>query len=39
NTVRSHIKNIYLKLSVNSRSEAVYEFNQRQALRGKPPLV
>jgi DNA-binding NarL/FixJ family response regulator len=39
NTVRSHIKSIYLKLSVNSRSEAVYEFNQRQALRGKPPLV
>jgi DNA-binding NarL/FixJ family response regulator len=39
NTVRSHIKSIYLKLSVNSRSEAVYEFNQRLALRGKPPLV
>lgn len=39
NTVRSHIKNIYFKLAVNSRSEAVYEFNQRQALRGKPPLV
>jgi DNA-binding NarL/FixJ family response regulator len=39
NTVRTHIKNIYQKLSVNSRTEAVYEFNQRQALRGKPPLV
>ena len=39
NTVRSHIKRIYQKLAVNSRSEAVYEFNQRQAMHGMPPLA
>jgi DNA-binding NarL/FixJ family response regulator len=39
NTVRTHIKRIYQKLAVNSRSEAVYEFNQLQAQRGKPPLL
>ncbi len=39
NTVRTYIKRIYEKLAVNSRTEAVYEFNQRQARRGKPPLA
>lgn len=39
NTVRTHIKRIYQKLAVNSRSEAVYEFNQMQAQRGMPPLL
>ena len=38
NTVRTYVKRIYQKLSVNSRSEAVYEFNQRQAAHGLPPL-
>jgi DNA-binding NarL/FixJ family response regulator len=38
NTVRTHIKRIYQKLSVNSRSEAVYEYNQLQSQRGQPPL-
>ncbi|MEY4561815.1 MAG: hypothetical protein RLZZ618_1092 [Pseudomonadota bacterium] len=39
NTVRSHIKRLYVKLAVNSRSEAVYEYNQREAQQGRPPLV
>ena len=39
NTVRTHIKRIYQKLSVNSRSEAVYEYNQLQSQRGQPPLL
>ncbi|MFM1980990.1 MAG: hypothetical protein RLZ68_2255 [Pseudomonadota bacterium] len=38
NTVRTHIKRIYQKLAVNSRSEAVYEYNQLQSQRGQPPL-
>ena len=38
NTVRTHIKRIYRKLAVNSRSEAVYEYNLRQSSRGLPPL-
>ena len=38
NTVRTYVKRIYQKRSVNSRSEAVYEFNQRQAAHGLPPL-
>jgi ATP/maltotriose-dependent transcriptional regulator MalT len=38
NTVRTHIKRIYQKLSVNSRSEAVYEYNQLQSQRGQPRL-
>jgi len=38
NTVRTHIKRIYQKLTVNSRSEAVYEYNLRQNARGLPPL-
>jgi DNA-binding NarL/FixJ family response regulator len=39
NTVRSHVKRLYGKLSVNSGAEAVYEFNQRRAQLGQPPLV
>jgi DNA-binding NarL/FixJ family response regulator len=38
NTVRTHVKRIYQKLAVNSRTEAVYEFNLRQSSRGLPPL-
>ena len=38
NTVRTYVKRIYQKLSVNSRSEAVYEYNQIQAAQGRPPL-
>lgn len=38
NTVRTHVKRIYQKLTVNSRSEAVYEYNLRQNARGLPPL-
>ncbi|RYX94679.1 MAG: response regulator transcription factor [Comamonadaceae bacterium] len=38
NTVRTHIKHIYAKLAVNSKSEAVWEYNQREAQRGRPPL-
>jgi DNA-binding NarL/FixJ family response regulator len=38
NTVRTYIKRIYQKLSVNSRSEAVFEFNQWQEAQGLPPL-
>jgi len=33
NTVRAHIRNIYRKLSVKSRSEAVYEANQMGILK------
>lgn len=38
NTVRTHVKRIYQKLAVNSRTEAVYEFNLRQNALGLPPL-
>ena len=38
NTVRTHVKRIYQKLAVNSRSEAVYEYNLRQSSHGLPPL-
>lgn len=38
NTVRTYVKRIYLRLSVNSGSEAVYEYNQILAARGRPPL-
>lgn len=38
NTVRTHVKRIYQKLAVNSRTEAVYEYNLRQSSRGLPPL-
>lgn len=39
NTVRTYIKRIYQRLSVNSRSEAVYEYNQILAAQGRPPLI
>ncbi|MES2532272.1 MAG: response regulator transcription factor [Pseudomonadota bacterium] len=39
NTVRTHIKRIYQKLAVNSRSEAVWEYNQRATQQGRPPLA
>lgn len=39
NTVRTYIKRIYQRLSVNSRSEAVYEYNQILAAQGRPPLA
>lgn len=39
NTVRTHIKRIYQKLAVNSRSEAVWEYNQRATQRGLAPLA
>lgn len=38
NTVRTHVKRIYQKLAVNSRTQAVYEFNQQQLAQGLPPL-
>lgn len=38
NTVRTHVKRIYQKLAVNSRAEAVYEYNLRQSAHGLPPL-
>lgn len=39
NTVRTHIRSLYDKLSVNSRAEALYEYNRQRAAAGLPPLV
>lgn len=38
NTVRTHVRRIYDKLSVNSRAEALYEYNRRMGEQGQPPI-
>lgn len=38
NTIRTHVRRIYEKLAVNSRAEALYEYNRRRAELGQPPL-
>ena len=38
NTVRTHVRNLYRKLAVNSRAEALYEYNRRMAQTGRPPI-
>lgn len=38
NTVRTHIRNLYGKLSVNSRGEAVYEYNRLMREHGLSPI-
>jgi DNA-binding NarL/FixJ family response regulator len=38
NTVRTHVRHIYEKLSVNSGAEALYEYNRLRAEQGHPPL-
>jgi DNA-binding NarL/FixJ family response regulator len=38
NTVRTHVRSIYEKLAVNSKAEALYEYNRHLLECGKPPL-
>ncbi|MCI1190852.1 response regulator transcription factor [Calidifontimicrobium sp. SYSU G02091] len=38
NTVRTHVRNLYRKLAVNSRAEALYEYNRRMVQTGRPPI-
>ncbi|MBL0087062.1 MAG: response regulator transcription factor [Ideonella sp.] len=38
NTVRTHVRHLYEKLAVNSRAEALYEYNRRMVEQGQTPI-